>query len=410
MLRNALLPAAVAAIWTTTATALEVDPNVIPEISLGGRVIVTPAHEREDGPEGDEDDTVVEFDDSSILFGFSKYLFDDENYGFGVFGLKIPEDDTDLDDDIFIHEAHVGVGGPRFEVKLGRSRLTNTLVQFPTLRDDDLLEFTHVLNGHTNTGAEEDQIFGGIVQGSWWFTDAIYVTGAVTARTESDAAGDRGSRTDFNGASLGVAYSVPESIKFDRGLRFAGIGVDYQDLEDFADGFTAPGDETVAVIAGLTYNLSDNPEATWVVDGQGIHNDGAEVEGLGEPAQRARAESTAAVAALRYFHRPYLQTRWQAAVTVGWKDYHDFADAGAYTVAPTFVYRLGSGVDFLAQYRYRHNDDGLAAFTGVEDEHVVAAGLSFSFDHTFNETVGDRGAILNLEHGTLDIGPIGGGH
>lgn len=410
MLRYTLLPAAVAAVCTTTASALEVDPNVVPEISLGGRVIVTPSYEREDGPEGEEDDTVVEFDDSSILFGFSKYLFDDENYGFGVFGLKIPEDDTDLDDDIFIHEAHVGVGGPRYEIKLGRSRLTNTLVQFPTLRDDDLLEFTHVLNGHTNTEAEEDQIFGGIVQGSWWFSDAVSVTGAVTARTESDADGDRGSRTDFNGASLAVAYDVPESIKFDRGLRFAGISVDYQDLEDFDNGFAAPGDETVAVIAGLTYNLSDNPEATWVVEGQAIYNDGAEVEGLGEPAQRARAESTAAVAALRYFHRPYLQTRWQAAVTVGWKDYHDFDNASAYTVAPTFVYRLGSGVDFLAQYRYRHNDDGLADFTGVEDEHVVAAGLSFSFDHTFNETVGDRGSILNLEHGTLDIGPIGGGH
>lgn len=93
-----------------------------------------------------------------------------------------------------------------------------------------------------------------------------------------------------------------------------------------------------------------------------------------------------------------------------WKDHHNFGDAEIFIVTPSFVYRLGAGVDLLAQYQYHHNNDGLASFTGVDDEHRVALGLAFAFDHTFNETVGQRGSILNGEHDTLDLGPIGVGH
>ena len=414
--RHTLLVAAVIATLGASAHALELDPMVIPEINIGGRAIVTANYQDQELADGgSQSDSELDIADSSLLFGFSKYLFSDQDYGFAAFGIKLPEDDSDLEDDIYVHEVHVGIGGPRYELKLGRSRLTNTLVQFPTLRDDDLLEFTHVLNGSSNAEAEEFQIFGGLVQGSWWFTPAVRLTGALTARTETDDHGDRESSSNFNGGSLTLAYEIPETIKFDRGVRFAGISVDYQDLDDMVLGHgeaarNLSSDDMTAIIAALTYNLSNDPERFWVLDGQAIYNDGAEVASLHSEIERARAESTMVALALRYFHRPYLQTRWQAAAIVGWKDYRDFDDATAYTVTPSFVYRLGAGVDLLAQYQYRHNDTGLATATGVDDEHRIAVGISFAFDYTLNESVGERGSILNLEHDTLDLGPVGGGH
>ena len=397
------------AMLATATHALEIDPMVAPEINLGGRVIATLNADRtKDAAGAKEGDEHLDIADSSLLLGFSKYLFDSRHYGFAVIGLKTPEDDTDLKDDIYFHELHVGIGGPQWEMKLGRSRLGNTLISFPTLRDDDLLAYTHVGNGSSNAEAEEYQIFGNIVGGNWWFTKTLSLDAAVTGRTVTDAAGDRTSSEQLNGGYVGLAYEVPESIKVDRGIRYAGLRVDTQQAQ--AINAALPKDRMNALLGAVVLNLNGNPESTWNLDLQAIANDGIAVANLSSEAARARAKSTAIVTSIRYGRRPALQTRYQAALTLAWKDYSDFSDATAWSIAPTFVYRLGSGVDFLAQYRYSDYDSTLAAALDRQSEHKVYFGLQFALDTTFNETVGERKSILNLEHNTLDIGPMGGGH
>ncbi len=394
---------------TTPVHALEIDPLVPPEINLGGRVIATAAHTRETDDAGGRDSTSVnDIADSSLLFGFSKYLFDSTSYGFGNFGVKVPEDGTDLKDDLYVHEASVGIGGRHYEVKLGRSRLGSTLLALPTLRDGDLLDFTHVPNGSSAAEAEEYQIFGNVVEGRWWVTRTFGLDAGFTARARTDAAGERLSGEEFNGARLGFAYELPEAIKFARGLRYAAIRLDAQRVNDQGPGL--PSDRMASWIAAAAFNLSDNPEATWALDLQAIANEGTGLQGIASRVERARTKSRALVAALRYGERPALQTRWQAALTLGVKDYRDFEQARAYALAPSFGYRLGSGVELLAQYRYTNNDTALAAATGVETEQRVELGLMFSLAHTFNESVGERQSILNLEHNMFDLGPMGGGH
>jgi len=392
--------------------ALELDPKVTPEVNFGGKMLVTTDFLREDPRTGNARNHYAQnLSDSSLLFGFSKYLFTDNDYGFAVFGLKLPDHDTDLRDDIFLHQAHAGIGGKRYELLLGRSRLTNTLISFPTVRDEDLLAYTHVANGQSNAEADEYQIFGGMVRGTYWLSPFWMVGGALTARTETDPAdlvnNPRTSSSDFNGGSVTLAYDVPEAIKFDRGVRFAGIALDHQRLDAMG---TSPKDTKTALIAAVTYNLSSNPEKTVVLDLQGIVDRGAEALSLASRFERFRAKNTAVAAAVRYGHRPYLQTRWFAGVAAGWKKYDDFNDASSIAVAPNWLYRLGSGVDLTAQYIYRKNRGDLAAATGVDAEQEFLIGLSFAFDATFNETVGESRSILNLEHNMQDIGPAGGGH
>ena len=146
-----------------------------------------------------------------------------------------------------------------------------------------------------------------------------------------------------------------------------------------------------------------------MLDVQGIMTQGANVSGVAEPYQRARAKSQAMATALRYAHRPNLQTRWQAALTVAWKNYPDISDTRSVALVPSFVWRAGSGVEVMAQYRYVYNGDGLATVNGQREQQVLV-GLNFNFATTFNESVGSRSDILNFEHNMLDLGPVSGGH
>jgi hypothetical protein len=387
--------------------ALEIDPHVAPQVDIGGRALITvKAHETKDAGGDTDSDSELEFADSTLLFGFSKYLFDSDNYAFGVIGFKALEDEehADIRDDIYLHQLHAGVGGERFEVKLGRTSLPNSLISFPTLRGDDLMEFTHVGNAFSHAEDEVYQLYGGVVSGTWyWPAQRMSATGAFTARTETDDTGSRTGSSDFNGMNLRFAYDVPEAIKFDRGLRYAAVAWDRQDLDGPGEG------DLDAFQAAAVVNLSDNPEATWNLDLQATWVDGIEVPDLAG-ANAAKANQKSLVAAIRYGHRPWLQTRWQAALNVGWKDYDDFDSASAWVVAPSFMYRLGSGVHALAQYQYRDNDSGLAAETGIERDQRIYLGLSFDFDYTLNKHVGNREGIMFLEHDMLDVGPVRGGH
>ena len=125
---------------------------------------------------------------------------------------------------------------------------------------------------------------------------------------------------------------------------------------------------------------------------------------------RARGEQYALVGALRYTHRPQLQTGWQAAVTMAWKDYADFNDASSLVVVPSVAWRLGSGIEALGQYRYENNGATLGAAENRDSSHALILGLSFALDTTFNESVGTRSSILDLEHNMLNPGPAGLGH
>jgi len=405
---------ALAGMGASPLAALELDPDVLPEINLGGSLIATPTFTSTDRTTGGgKQEGDIEIEDSSLLLGFSKYLFDDAHYGFARFGLRVRGDDSDFDDRIFLHQLVVGVGSKTAEEVFGRTNLMNTLVSFPTIRDGDLIEFTHVLNAAANAHGEEYQVYGGVVRGNYYLGGGPWsLSGQLTARPETNlddlTSRTMESTTKLNGVAGGVAYTLPESIKFDRGVRFAGITADVQRAEDVND--NAGSNIIPALIAGASINLGNDPERSWVLDLQGIYNRGAAVPSLSQDVFRAQAESWSAVAAVRYLHQPILQMRWQAALAFAYKDFAAFDDAASYAVLPSLAAHLGSGIDFVAQYRYLDNSSRLAEATGIDDRHRLWFGLRFALSGTFNESVGERGSILELEHGIANPGPAGGRH
>jgi hypothetical protein len=184
-----------------------------------------------------------------------------------------------------------------------------------------------------------------------------------------------------------------------------GVLFDVQWEEDSSAGLDG---EAHAVIAGAEFNLNRNPEHSWAVGVQGIYYDGfggvdfdpAASEGAKRFALR-RGKFWSAAASIRYTGRPNLLTRSRAALSFAYKDYPDKESASEFSIVPSYVYRLGHAIDLVGQYMYTHRDDGLAEMEDFETVHQIVLGVSFGFDQVFNDQIGERQSILNLEHGYI---------
>ncbi len=365
------------------AQALEVDREVLPRITLGGRIISTV-----DSVDFDTDSTKegeINIDDSALLLRFDKRL-----YGGGVAGAVLGF--REEGDGVQFDQANAFFWNQDFEIDLGRTRLRNTLIEFPTLRDEDLITYTHV--GNTQSNSELDQIYGKQISFDW-FVDRKNQSLGIWAgsRTEQPGISDR---SGFDSYGVGYVFQLPEDFRYVKRLRHAGIMIDRQKVS-----VTGNDQWLNALIFGVEFNLNINPLENWSVGVQAIANNGVaagSLVGANAVSNRARAKSNAIVTSLRYTARPKLLTRWQAALNLGYKDYSDVNNASQWTLVPSFVYVLGQGVDLISQISYTDFDTNL----GNGSDTMLQVGLSFSFNARFNDNIGERKSILNLEHGYID--------
>lgn len=388
----AIVSVIVATLFTASAFALEVDREVIPRITLGGRVITTL-----DAVNLDSDASAkgkINPADSSLLLRFDKRMFHQGTAG-AVVGFK--EEANGDKGDVRIHELHTFYRARDFDVLLGRTRLFNTVIELPLLRDDDFLTYSHV--GNASSNEEYDQLYANQLRFDWFVDKKIQRIGLWTGTRINEAA-IAAAPDGFDSMGLGYVYQQSEELRYVKRLRHAGLLLDRQKVT------TASGSQWLnAVIAGVEFNLNRNPQANWSMALQAIANQGVDgvllstiVNGATDAvASRAAAKANAYVAALRYTARPHLLTRWQAALNVAYKDYSDLADATQWSLAPTFVYRIGQGVDLVAQAKYTDYSAGMGGGTDT----IMQLGISFSLEALFNDTIGKRDSILNLEHGYI---------
>lgn len=375
-------------LWLTNSFALEVDREVMPRLTLGGKVIGTL-----DGVDLDSDPAAedqINVDDSTLLMRFDKRLYRRGIAG-AVIGLR------ESDDSVRFQQLHAFYRDQDWRARLGRVRLPVTLLEFPLLRDEDLLAYTHVGNASSND--EYDQLYGEVFALDWFVDRKIQRLNLWT--------GTRRNGTSFSNAPQGLdsygggyVYEQPADLIYVKRIRHAGVLLDSQEVT------TAGGSERLnAVIAGIEVNLNSSPEDNWSLAVQAIASDG--IDGIGAAdiassnadaiANRARAAATSLVTSVRFTKRPHLLTRWQAGLTLAYKDFADVGSAGQWSIAPSLFYRLGQGIDGVAQLRYTDYDTALGGGTDT----TVQLGLAFSLETIFNNNIGERDSILNLEHGYI---------
>jgi hypothetical protein len=359
------------------AQALEVDREVMPRITLGGRVVGTLDFVDLDSDPGRENS--ISHEDSSLSLRLDKRL-----YTRGVAGalLSFREDD----DEVHFGDHYVFFWNRYVEVLLGHAPLRNKLIEFPTLRDDDLLSATHV--GNASSDGNFEQTHGDMFSVDGFVGDGHALGIWAGSRLDGPGMGVEG----LDSAGLSYIYQPPETLRYVRRVRRFGVLLDRQKVDAGVDTEWMKG-----WVAGLDINLTMNPVANWSMEAQLVDVAGAGAVDLATVAGRARAQSRSLAAAIRYTARPALLTRWQAAVTVAYTDYSDVDDAVQWSVTPNFLYRLGEGVDLLAQYHHVDHGSGL----GGGDDRSVQIGLAFSLDARFNDTIGERNSILNREHGYI---------
>ena len=364
--------------------ALEVDREVMPRITLGGRVITTV--DIVDLDSDPEEDDHINLSDSTLLTRFDKRL-----YGKGVAGAVVGFKENESS--VAFNQLHAFYWNQNVSALLGRTKLRNTIVEFPLLRDDDLLSYTHVLNGSSDE--EFDQIYGDLLSVDWIVDKKIQKLGlwAGTRRNGEDAA-FANAPNGFDSYGAGYSYEQPEDLIYVKRIRHAGLWVDRQEVET-----TGNTEWMTSVIAGIEFNINDDPIKNWSMGLQAINNNGIDnVPGLTSVAERARTKSNALVASIRYTGRPHLLTRYQGAITLAYKDYSDFDDATQWSIAPNVVYRIGQGIDLLGQVKYTDYGNGL----GGGSDTTVQLGIAFSLETMFNDNIGERDSILNLEHGYIN--------
>lgn len=393
------------ALAAAPARALEVDEISLPRITMEGEFVSTLDYVSQTG-----DDERHLFrpnaEESSVFFAFEKHLYDQEHVGGVVTRLRLEDQEAQPRFFGFL-------GGPRWRFSFGQMGLRNQLVRFPTVREEDLLDYTHILTAAPEVD-DADHLFGNNVvldyylRPSFWRL-AAYASGR--ARTEPEGAGaglifaeEPADDRRINGGGLVLAWDVPEPFRYEHVVRRLGVIYDTQ-TQVRSDGEEARQD---AWLLGGVLALNATPEYPWELGFQFIGTAGLDDrDAAGDPVRATEASalpreaSLASVVSLSYENRQYLRTRWRAGLTLAHKDYADIDRGTQYTVAPSWFYGVSSGLDLVAQVLYTEYDEGLAAIVGHDRDVRVQVGLSMIVEAVVNDEVVDYDSILEIEQGSL---------
>lgn len=364
-------------------SALEVDRQVMPRITLGGQTIATG-----DGYQYSKNlisNSVenINTDDSALLLRFDKHMYGVES---GVAGVVIGF--REESNKVLFHQLNAFYWNRNIAFQLGKSKLRNTIIQFPTLRDEDLIDYTHVNSASSNS--DYDQRYGSNISFDWYIDQANQSIG-IWSGTRNNDSSNPDALSGYDTKGFGYNFEPPEDLKYLHRIRRAGILVDSQRVQ------TTTGDKWMqSAVLGIEFNININPLSSWSMGFQAISNNGINgATDLSTVSLRARVKSSAQVLSLRYTRRPLLLTRWQVGIAIASKKYTDIPNAKNTSVITNFSYLLGQGVNLIAQLKQTDYSNDI---NSGNDETVIQAGLSFQFDTVFNNTISKRNSILNLEH------------
>ncbi len=346
-------------------------------------------------------ETVADFSDTSLLVGFRQKLYNNIRGQF-VIGFQLPDEDSDLDSPFF-HQVFFKVEDRTNILKLGRTRLRGSLIEFPVLRDDDAIHFTDILNPFiTGENSEENQ-YGELLEVTHIFRQRYRLNlYGGHAKEDTEITGDTEEDFDFNTIGLQFQYRVTETQKWNREiLNQAGISFN----SFFGDRLKDSGirDDTLKNISFSTVlNLYPDPVHFLDVRHQSIYNIGADdITQLTNYSDMTETESFSMFTSLRYLYRKLESPAFQAALSYGYKDFPDLKnDTYQHQLIANCFYRIGDNFDIGLQLQYLKNGGDLKDVFS-EDETRIQFALIYSVEQLWNSQFDDRESLLNLEHGYI---------
>ncbi len=372
--------------------------QVTPEFQLGARGVVS---FNTDVANHKTTSAVNDFSDSGLLVGFRQKMYN-KFRGQLVIGFQFPDADSDLGQ-LFFHQTFVRLEDKTNIIKLGRSRVRSALIEFPTLRDDDAMAFTDVLNPFSNGQNSEDNQYGNVAEYAHVFKQRYWIRIHGEHFTKSPIPPET-SETDFSLNALGFSfqYLVPRTQLWNRPF-LQQIGIGFNNFLTERPGYSGKWDQALKnIIFSTILNLRPDPVYFWDIRGQVIYNFGfSEITAITEYAELTRARSIAGFASLRYLYRRLERPALQVALSAGYKTFPDLTTASdEFQIVGNTFYRLGDNFDVILQVQYKQFSGDLRGLYG-DNQIRFQVGLVYAIDQVWNRQFDDRNSLLNLEHGYI---------
>ncbi len=372
--------------------------QVSPEIQLGARGVMS---FNTDIAGNKKATSVNDFSDTGLLLGFRQKMYSNFR-GQLVIGLQFPDADSDLGQ-VFFHQTFVKIEDQKNILKMGRSRVLSALIEFPTLRDDDALQLTDVLNPFSSGENTEDNQYGNVIEASHVFSQRYWVRLHGEHFTKSPKA-PLSSETDFslNAVGLALEYRVPETQIWNR-PRIQQLGLSLNNFLTDRKGYSNRFDRTLKniLVSGI-FNLW--PDPVYFVDTrfQVVYNLGFDdVKRINTFYDLTRATAAAHFFSLRFLYRKLERPTLQLALSGGFKVFPNLTrETRQWQIVANAFYRLGENFDLALQIQQSQFSGDLKAMYG-KSETRFQFGFVYSVDQRWNKQFDDRNSLLNLEHGYI---------
>ncbi len=375
-------------------TPVPEQPSLAPQLEIDGSGIATlegrfPEH---NAPGGGKISTGrINFSDSSLVIGASQRLY--RGGGIGSLVLGVTTSDNSLNSSgtgLFLHQAYLDYATTPFEAVIGRTDVPTQLITFPTLRGDDLVEFTGLLNPFSSGGNVQEHRYSNQV--ALTFNKNLRYFLNLHAQHLVDTAGSNGDQTGINSYGATLSYEgAPVLAAMERVPQW-GLGAEEQDIAG------ANGGANTALFGGFVLNLKSDPIDRFDLRFQDTFTTGNSLRTFGSVEDTYRAAANSAAMSLRYLHSPFGRPAYQVALTLGIRTYQNVPNSSTFAIALTGVKRLGEGFDLIAQYTYQHWASAGAAVYGGPDNNTIQLGFAYNFTDTFNQHIAPRRSLLSLQH------------
>lgn len=366
------------------------NPGLQPQIDILGSGIATLdfANRTGFGASGFATNGSINLSDSALAVGFSERLFRD---GIGSFVLGAQGYDytnVGAGSGLFTNQMFLDFQNKASEFYLGRTDSpTGQIVQFPTLRGDDMSDFTLLTDPFSNGQNLEEHRTANVA--SVVLNQGLRTFENFHVQHLIDSAG-LGTGTDLNSFGASYQYEPIPGLEALPTVVNYGIGFEHRAIP------SSFGGQSNAIYGGGEVNLKrslTNRVDFRIFDAYTFGNSTNTIASMNDS---YRADSNAIAASIRYLDTPFGKPSFSLALTAGYKSFAKVPGTNEFGVALTAAKRLGSGFDAIAQLGWFHRSGELASLYGAKDSTVLQVGLSFNFDETINKNVGPRRSPMNI--------------